>query len=88
MISKIEAKIEGEQIEVSAKFYLESDAKFETPIHEINTAFPLETSPEEIKEAVEKAGALFESEQAQKEKQAEIDKAFNTAKETVNKLNS
>lgn len=95
MISKITANIEaGKRILVHADFFIETEKKDEEgkaimeKIHEITTAFPLETPSEEIEAEVEKAGKLFESEQAQAEKQKKIDKIFDKANKTVNKLNN
>jgi len=83
MISKISAKIEGgKRISVHAKFLVDGKK-----VHEIKTAFPLETSPEEIEAEVEKAGKLFEQESEQIKEQKKTDEVFDTAKKTVNKLN-
>ncbi len=80
---KIESKLEGEGIMVKAKY-----SKGKKVVHEINTAFPMDTPIEEIQAEVEKAGELFESEQEQKKVQQVVDEKFDKANETINKLNN
>lgn len=81
--SKITANIEkGERILVHVDFF---DGK--EKVHEITTAFPLETPEKEIRKEVEKAGALFEQEKVQGKEQKKVDEVFEKAKDTINKLN-
>jgi Glu-tRNA(Gln) amidotransferase subunit E-like FAD-binding protein len=83
METKIEAKLDGERIKVNAKF-LEG----ENVVHEINTAFNLGATEEEIRAEVERQGNLLELEKEQKENQKEVDAKFNQANEVINNLNS
>lgn len=83
MEHKIKAEIDGENINVNAKFFRDGEV-----VHEINHAFPVGTSEEEIRAAVEKAGDLFELEEKQKEARKEEDEKNAEAKEIVNNLNS
>lgn len=83
MEHKIDASIDGEQIKVNAKFF-----RGENQVHEINTAFPIGTKEEEIREKVVKAGELFELEEKQREERSEEDEKLAEAKEIVTNLNS
>lgn len=82
METKIDAKVEGETIKVKAEYF-----SGEKKVHEINTAFPLDTEASVIKAAVEKAGNLFELEKKQAKEQEKVDKIYKKAEETINQLN-
>jgi hypothetical protein len=82
MESKITAKQDGNRIMVHADFFVE-----EEKVHEINTAFHLDTDKKVIKEEVEKAGALFELEQEQSKEQKVVDEVNEKAQDTINSLN-
>jgi len=83
MEHKIIAELDGENININAKFFRGKDV-----VHEINHAFPVGTSEEVIREAVVKAGELFELEEKQKEARKEEDEKNAEAKKVVNNLNS
>ena len=83
MEHKIKARLAGERILVNAKFTEEDKI-----VHEINTAFPLDSSEKEIRKEVVKAGELFELEKEQAKDQAEVDKKFGKAQKTITSLNS
>jgi len=83
MESKIEAKKDGERIMVNAKYFRDDEL-----VHEVNTAFNLGTSEEEIRAEVERAGKLFETEEIQKVEQGKVDKNNEEADEIINNLNS
>ena len=80
---KITAKLENEAIKVNAQYLREEEV-----VHEVNTAFVIGTSEEEIRAELEKQGELFESEEAGAEKQAEVDAKFEEAKSIIDNLNS
>jgi len=82
MKNKIKASVDGDRIKVNAKFYRKNKK-----VHEINHAFPLNTSAEEIKEEVKKAGEVFLKEEKQKKIQVKIDEEQDKAQEVINKLN-
>ena len=82
MEHKIKAELDGEQIKVHADYF---DGK--KKVYEINTAFPLETSEKEIKEAVVKAGTLFDQEKEQAVEQGKVDKKFGNAQKVISNLN-
>lgn len=79
----IKSSIAGERILVNAEFRVKGDV-----VQVINTAFPLETSAEEIKAEIEKAGDLYEQEAEQKEEQGKVDEKYEKVQDTINKLNS
>lgn len=82
MESKITAEQDGDRIKVHADYFVG-----EEKVHEINTAFPLDTEAEVIKEEVEKAGKLFELEQEQSKEQKVVDEVNEKAQDTINSLN-
>jgi uncharacterized protein YdaU (DUF1376 family) len=80
---KIKANLVGERIMVNA-FFLKDDKV----VHEINTAFNMGATEEEIRAEVERHGELFEAEAKQKKVQKKVDEKQEQAKEVISKLNS
>jgi len=83
MKHKIEAKIDGERIIANVKFYNGNKL-----VHEINTAFPLDTPEEFVRSEVERQATLFELEKEQKKEQKKVDEKFESANNLINNLNS
>lgn len=72
-----------ERIEVKFEILEEEGGEV---LHTVNTAFPLETSAEDIKAEGQKAHDLFFSERAQAEEQSKVDERYDGAKATVAEL--
>lgn len=80
---KITAELKGEAIRVKAEYF-----RKEEKVHEVNTAFVIGTSEEEIRAELEKQAELFEQEEKSAKKQAKVDKQFEEAKSIIDNLNS
>lgn len=80
---KITAKLENESIKVNAQYLREEEV-----VHEVNTAFVIGTSEEEIRAELEKQGKLFEAEEKSAKKQAKVEKKIEEAKSIIDNLNS
>lgn len=79
----LDAKVVSERIEVRCEIFEQEGFV----LHTVNTAYPLETSPEEIKAEAQKAHDLFFSEREAAEEQKKTDERFKAAENTVAALN-